>query len=257
MTRKEECCKNTFHHLLMEVLMTTKIHRENGLRTKDQLLRLILVTLRAMLIQRILVHSLKEWFRLLIRRNPRSSLIWLRIPRLSFHYCHGKRGWRRRSSWLLTSQLLKLYALPAMDVHLESTFQTMMISEKKKVSRMCTQEMLCQQSRFQVSNSLQKNKLKSQPTILAQYTNFMQDVMNFQDTVQEDLSTETKKERHLNLLTQSQRKNTKAATRRVMFGTPDLEKFHQATKNAELTLLVSSSAHSRMYILSLALMMKM
>lgn len=72
MILRKRCFNITSILSIEEVLMNTRTLKDNGFKIKDQLLRLTLVILKVMLIQKTHVHFLKVWFQLLIKKSLRS-----------------------------------------------------------------------------------------------------------------------------------------------------------------------------------------
>ena len=86
----------------------TRSPRDNGSRIRVLWLKRILDLLRRTRTQRIAEHTLRAGSQWSTKSNHKSFRLWFRILRRSFHCCHGQKRWRKKTSWHLTLQLLKL-----------------------------------------------------------------------------------------------------------------------------------------------------
>ena len=108
MTSRSRCLLSMKTIFRLGILSCTRNPRDNGLRIRDLWLKRILDLLRRTRTQRIAVHTLRAGSRWSTKLNRKSFRRWFRIPRRSFHCCHGQKRWKKKISWHLTLQPLKL-----------------------------------------------------------------------------------------------------------------------------------------------------
>lgn len=245
MKRRKRCFKNIFHILKVVTSRITKILRGSGSKTRDRLLRPTLAILRATLIQKMPEPIGKDGLQLLIRRSQRNSKIWSKIPRLSFHFCHGQKRWKKILLWhQISPRLRSLPLLPTVAL-LESTFQIMMTSEKLMASKMCFWVIRWQVTHLVLPNLPQKSNQNSSVTTPCAHIKFTWHATSSSATEQESSFTEAKTAPAQLSPTPSQKTPSNHAMKKEKCGRPSSARPQRAMKSAEQTFVDSSCAHLR------------